>query len=96
MPCHLCEQMTDLQIGVAIVAVLYVRAFAEQCVGFVEKQNAALTLCGGERLSLTPGRKSTSRAWSCVRLTTKEAEADAPGASVTALPRKPKASAGYS
>lgn len=37
IPYHPCEQMTDLQIGVSVVAVIDVRAFAEQCVGFVEE-----------------------------------------------------------
>ena len=41
--------MAEVQIGVAIVAVIYVRAFAEQCVGFIEKQNAPSSVCRGVR-----------------------------------------------
>ncbi len=40
---HSLQQVANLDVGVAIMAVFYLAPFAEKSVGFVEKQNRART-----------------------------------------------------
>jgi hypothetical protein len=45
---HALKQVADLDVGVSVAAVAYLRAFAEEYVGLVEQQNDAATLGGVE------------------------------------------------
>jgi len=42
---HLLQEITDLDIRVAIVRILYLRPLAEQGIGFVEEQDGVRGLC---------------------------------------------------